>query len=79
MLSISIHPDAAEISINSYPEIKSQCVNIKTLGAYGGLITELTIWAPSPETAAELGTALRRIFPEMKAPEPEPEDDEVIF
>jgi hypothetical protein len=75
MLTISIHPLEAEISVKSFPEISARCVEIITRAAHGGVAYELTIWMPTGEIAEEVEAALRKVFPAPKPVEPETDPD----
>lgn len=75
MMSISIHPREAIVKNIHYPGIGSQAVTISTKGPWDAIISELTIWAPSQEVAAELESVLKKIFPQPQPVTTDPETD----
>jgi hypothetical protein len=80
MLCMSIHPREASVTVKLFPEIGSQCVEIRTHGPYGSVTFEMNIWMPSVEIANEVNAALQKAFPAPKPAEPETDPDyEDIF
>ncbi|WP_271024905.1 hypothetical protein [Rhizobium sp. RCAM05973] len=80
MLNLSIHPREAVITVQRFPSINSQCIQIRNIGPYGSVSVEMNIWMPSMEVATEVETALRKVFPAPKPAEPVVEPDyEDIF
>jgi hypothetical protein len=79
MLDISIHPQTAIVSANTYSET-THATKIKSEGQYGFTAFEITFFTHNREVADELAAVLLKLFP---APEPEPvhdpDFDEVIF